>query len=156
MNVPTTIICTGLAEVVIEVRHARATDGLHADARQEAVVVTLFPEKVRFVNDTASDPPWKKALTETGLVLVNVTATTFVFCTFPAIPNTNAATTAARITVTATIKITPMTGETASSFFFVNAINQTPFKMPSLDIQCISGYSPFLYIHIFVVNPQIN
>jgi hypothetical protein len=32
--------------------------------------------------------------------------------------------------VIATIKITPITGDTASSFFFVKAINQTPDYMP--------------------------
>jgi hypothetical protein len=40
---------------------------------------------------------------------------------FPAMPNTNAAITAARITVIATIRITPITGDTASSFL-INAI----------------------------------
>lgn len=52
-----------------------------------------------------------------GFVLFNarVDPTVFVVVVVPAIPNTNAAMTAARMTVIATIRITPMTGDTASS-----------------------------------------
>jgi hypothetical protein len=55
--------------------------------------------------------------------LSTVAETTLVFWILPAIPNTNAAMTAARITVMATIRITPMTGDTASSFFMNFIVN---------------------------------
>ena len=62
--------------------------------------------------------------------LDTVAATECDFWMFPAMPNTNAAMTAARITVMATIRMTPITGDTASSFFLVNAIISNTFKLP--------------------------
>jgi hypothetical protein len=78
--------------------------------------------KVILYAEDASWPPLKIALTLVGEVLVNPTETTLVFWILPDIPNTNAAITAARITVIATIRITPITGDTASSFFLVTTI----------------------------------
>jgi hypothetical protein len=83
---------------------------------------TAGPENVMLYVDAASCPPLKIALTLVAEVLVNPTETILVFWIFPDIPNTNAAITAARITVIATIRITPITGDTASSFFLVTTI----------------------------------
>jgi len=58
-----------------------------------------------------------------------VTPTVLVVCTFPAIPNTKAAMTAARITTMATMRITPMTGDTASS-------SKLNFFIIHLDVRC--------------------
>jgi len=69
-----------------------------------------FIVNVRFSTMAASAPPWKVTTRCCELFTAAVTATIFVLCTLPVIPNTNAAITAARITVMATIRITPMTG----------------------------------------------
>jgi len=87
-----------------------------------------FAVQLIAVTDPASCPPWKVAMTAVAFGLVRVADTTFVFWIFPAMPNTNAAMTAARITVIATIRITPMTGDTASSFFLVNTIVSNTLK----------------------------
>ena len=59
---------------------------------------------------------------------VAVAATDFDFVTPLAMPNTKAAMTAARITVMATMRMTPMTGDTASSLF-----KNFMFTLPSSD-----------------------
>jgi len=67
-------------------------------------------------------------------------------------PNTNAAITAARITVIATIRMTPMTGDTASSFFLINTIISNTFKLPN-DEQTMYNLTMLLFnINKFVIH----
>jgi hypothetical protein len=65
-------------------------------------------------------------------------------------PNTNAAMTAARITVIATIRMTPMTGDTASSFL-VYFILKSLQKCPQREQDYVYGsVIVFLYIYVSV------
>jgi hypothetical protein len=118
-NDPTATICAGEADTVIAVTHPTAIGEVPEPI---TLVVTDGPVNVILYADDASCPPLKIALTLVADVLVNPTDTILVFWIFPDIPNTNAAITAARITVIATIRITPITGDTASSFFLVITI----------------------------------
>jgi len=124
-NFPTAIISTGELDTVI----ACIVPTVIAVVPLPIItVVTLVPVKLILYADDASWPPLKIALTFVGDVLLNPTETIFVFWIFPDMPNTNAAITAARITVIATIRITPITGDTASSFFLVTTIISNTFQ----------------------------
>lgn len=72
----------------------------------------------RLVNVARSVPPATLTVNPVEFA-VAVRPTFFEVDVVPAIPNTNAAMTAARMTVIATIRITPITGDTASSVITV-------------------------------------
>ena len=50
----------------------------------------------------------------------------------------------------ATIRMTPITGDTASSFFLVNAIILTPIICPILDTTMYNLIIPYFGIYMFV------
>ena len=117
LNVPINITRVGLVAVAVD------TDPMVLPTVEDP---PSAPCHATLESDARSFPPIHVAETVFASVLSNVYATILVLFTFPAIPNTNAAMIAARITVTATISITPMTGDTASSFLFVDTIIDSP------------------------------
>jgi hypothetical protein len=78
------------------------------------------------IRDPAFGPPSNVDVTTVAFNLVTVTVTIFVFWISQGMLNANAAITAARMTVIATIRITPITGDTASTSFLVNALSSNP------------------------------